>query len=76
MNIAQQYFNWRRNIEAGKFRHTDLARELGVNVRTVERWLAGENPPRGMAATAITGRIRAIERRQSKRTGDKVKMPR
>ena len=37
---------------------TELARVLGVDTRTVRKWIAGDNPIPGMAVVAIQGLLK------------------
>ena len=71
MNIAQRYYAWRKGlIREGRYRRVDLAHDLTVDIRTVERWLSGAgNPPPG-TVKRFEAEIRKAERRL------KAKMPR
>ncbi len=66
MNIAQRYYHWRKT--QGKYRRIDLANDLTVNLRTVERWLSGatKRPPVKRFEAAIARAERRL----------KTKMPR
>lgn len=74
MNIAQRYYRWRKTH--GTYRRIDLANDLMVDLRTVERWLSGANAPQHNSARRIEVAITRVERRLSRAGGGKVTMPR
>lgn len=76
MNIAQNYYHWRKALERGDFSMVRFAKEISAGTSTVERWIAGKGTPRGMSAAAIERQIRKIEQRETRITGGPVKMPR
>ncbi len=66
-NITRNYYLWRKSLEPA-FSQTKLAAEIGISIRTAERWLAGGTPK--LAVAEIKRRIRSTERRHQ------AKMPR
>ncbi len=61
MNIAQIYLTWRKEFQP-EFSQAAFANEIGVHIRTVERWKAGGTPGR-IATNLIESRIRAAARK-------------
>ena len=68
MNIPPSDYAWRKTH--GKYPQSDLADDLTVDLRTVERWLSGEMTPHANTVKRIEVQIARFERKV------KAKMPR
>ncbi len=59
-NLTRSYYEWRKSLEPS-FSQPQLAAEIGVSKRTIERWIAGSVRPSHFAQTEILRRVQASE---------------
>ena len=73
-NLAKQFYLFRKAREP--YSQRQLADDLDVGHATAERWCAESHEPAGIAQRRVEKAIKAWERAESRRKGEKVRVPR